>query len=90
MVSASSALVLALFLVVSLVAVTIVGFGAFLLLSASVLSFVDANGHSDVFVQRIGLILLVQLVFDVFLQTVVEHLLKSFLVDFRSHRVLPE
>ena len=79
---------LAFFLIVGLVAVTMVGFGAFLLLSAGVLSFVDANGYSDVFVQRIGLILLIQLVFDVFLQTVVEHLLESFLVDFYSHRVL--
>ena len=50
MVSASGTLVLAFFLVVGLVAVTIVGFGAFLLLSTGVLSFVDANGHSDIFV----------------------------------------
>ena len=41
---------LAFFLIVGLVAVTMVGFGAFLLLSAGVLSFVDANGYGDVFV----------------------------------------
>ena len=50
---------LALFLVVGFVAITIVSFGAFLLLSVSVLSFVDANSYSDVFVQRVGLILLI-------------------------------
>ena len=50
---------LAFFLIVGLIAVTIVGFGAFLLLSTGVLSFVDANSYGDIFVQRIGLILLI-------------------------------
>ena len=49
-VSASGTLLLAFFLVVSLVVVAVVGFSTFLLLSASVLSFVDTNGYSDIFI----------------------------------------
>lgn len=44
------ALVLALLLIVSFVTIIVVGLGAFFLLPASVLPFVDSNSYSNVFV----------------------------------------
>lgn len=50
MAAVGGALVLALLLVVGFVAVAVVGFGTFFLLSTSVLPFVDANSYGDILV----------------------------------------
>ena len=62
----------------------------FALLFTSILSVVDPNSHSDIGIEVVRPVLLIQLVLDSLLQAVVEQLYQSFVVNLGPKGVLSE
>ena len=61
-----------------------------MLLLIYVLAIVDPDRYSDIFVEGIRTVFVVEDVFDFVLKTVIEELYKSFLIKVGPYRVLPE
>jgi hypothetical protein len=59
-------------------------------LPACIESVVDTNSYSDVLVEFVRPVLLVELVLDLFLKAVVEYIYKPFVVDISSQYILAE
>jgi hypothetical protein len=55
-----------------------------------VLAVVDTDRYSDILVKRVGSVLLVQLVLNLFLKAIVEYLYKTLIVDLGLYCVLPK
>jgi len=61
-----------------------------MLLLIRILAIVDPDRYSDILVESIRTVFIVEDVFDFVLKTVIEELYKSFLVKVGPYRVLPE
>jgi len=61
-----------------------------MLLLIRILAIVDPDRYSDILVESIRTVFIVEDVFDFVLKTVIEELYKSFLVEVGPYGVLPE
>jgi hypothetical protein len=61
-----------------------------MLLLIYVLAIVDLDRYSDVLVESVRTVFIVEDIFDFVLETVIEELYKSFLVEVGPYGVLPE